>query len=76
MPKAKKDASKFDFDAAYKELEDIIGWFEKGEVDLDEGLRKFERGLELARLCKNRLKEVENKVTEIKAKFDELEGGE
>ncbi len=76
MPKAKKETEKFDFGAAYKELESIIGWFERGEVDLDEGLRKFERGLELARQCKGRLKEVENRVTQIKARFDELEGGE
>jgi exodeoxyribonuclease VII small subunit len=67
MPKtAKQD---FDFGSAYKELEGIIGWFEKEEVDLEEGLKKFERGLELAKLCKDRLKQVENKVTEIKAKF-------
>jgi len=63
----------FDFGKAYEELEGIVGWFETEEVDLDEGLKKFERGLELAKLCKERLKEVENKVTEIKAKFDEVE---
>jgi exodeoxyribonuclease VII small subunit len=50
-------------------LEGITEWFEKGEVDLDEGLKKFERGLELAKLCKEKMSEVENKVTEIKKKF-------
>ncbi len=72
MAKAKQDKS-FDFGAAYKELEEIIGWFEKEEVDLDEGLKKFERGLALAKGCKERLKEVENKVVQIKAKFGELD---
>lgn len=70
MAKAKQQES--DFGAAYKELEEIIGWFEKEDVDLEEGLKKFERGLALAKLCKDRLKDVENKVTQIKAKF----GGE
>ena len=38
-------------------------------MDLDEGLKKFERGLELATFCKDKLTEVENKVEEIKKKF-------
>ena len=66
----------FDFGKAYKELEDIIEWFETEDVDLDEGLTKFEKGLELAQQCKERLKDVENKVTQIKAKFEDLGDGE
>jgi exodeoxyribonuclease VII small subunit len=48
--------------------------FEREEVDLEEGLKKFERGLELAKGCKERLREVENKVVQIKAKFGEMDG--
>ena len=70
---ATKKSDKVDFGKSFEELEEIIGWFEGDEVDLDEGIKKFERGLELAKACKGRLKEVENKVTEIKAKFGELE---
>ena len=72
---AKKEKA-FDFTDAYKELEEIIDWFEKEEVDLEAALKKFERGLELAKKCKTRLREVENRVTEIKAKFGELEAAE
>jgi len=64
---SKKEIS---FAKAFEELETITEWFEKGEVDLDEGLKKFERGLELAKFCKNKLSEVENKVESIKAKFE------
>ncbi|MBI4457450.1 exodeoxyribonuclease VII small subunit [Candidatus Uhrbacteria bacterium] len=71
---ASKAEKKFNFGEAYQELEQIIGWFEREEVDLDEGLKKFERGLALAQKCKERLKEVENKVVEIKAKFGEIDG--
>jgi exodeoxyribonuclease VII small subunit len=67
MVKAKQTQS--DFGAAYKELEEIVSWFEREDPDLDEGLKKFERGLALAKLCKDRLKDVENKVSAIKAKF-------
>lgn len=66
----------FDFGKAYKELEDIIAWFEREEVDLEEGLVRFERGLELAKGCKERLKDVENKVVEIKARFGAVENGD
>ncbi len=64
-----KEAKKANFAEAFKELEEIVRWFESTEVDLEEGLKKFERGLELAKKCRTRLGEVENKVTQIKEKF-------
>ncbi len=67
MPKE----SKFNFSQAFSELEKITEWFEKGEVDLEEGLKKFERGLELAQKLKICLKDAENKIIEIKAKFSD-----
>lgn len=72
-PKKEKAPEGFDFGKAYNELEEIVDWFEREDVDLDEGLKKFERGLQLAKSCKSRLKDVENKVTEIKAKFGQIE---
>ncbi len=63
---AKKTSS---FAEAFRELEEITSWFETTEIDLDEGLKKFERGLELASVCKKKLAEVENKVVELKKKF-------
>ncbi len=65
MAKAKESFSK-----AFEELESITEWFEAGEVDLDEGLKKFERGLALAKTCKEKLNEVEIKVRELKQKFE------
>lgn len=59
------------FSEAFAELEAITAWFETGDVDLDEGLKKFERGLELAKVCKAKLAEVENKVVELKKKFSD-----
>lgn len=68
-----KQQEKFNFGEAFSELEKITAWFERGDVELEEGLKKFERGLLLAQKLKSRLKEVENKVTEIKAKFEDEE---
>ena len=67
-----KKTEQFNFADAFKELEGLVEWFETQEVDLEEGLKKFERGLDLAQRCRARLKEVENKVTQIKAKFADL----
>jgi len=55
----------------FEELEKITQWFDSEEhLDLDKGLKQFERGLELASLLKEKLSEVENKVVEIKKKFE------
>lgn len=70
-----KESKKINFTQLFKELEEITAWFEREEVDLEEGLKKFERGLELAKLLKDHLRKVENKVNEIKAKFDQAEIG-
>lgn len=64
MPAKKKELS---FAEAFGELEGITGWFDSQEsVDLDEGLKKFERGLALASSLKKKLSEVENRIEEIK----------
>ena len=66
---AKKKAT--NFTESFQELEEITRWFDSQEqLDLDAGLKKFERGLELASELKKKLAEVENKVEEIKSKFD------
>ena len=59
-----------DFSAKLKELEDITKWFESSEADLDQALVKFERGMELAGELKTRLQSVENRIEQIKQKFD------
>ncbi len=57
------------FAKAFEELEAITEWFERGDADLEEGLKKFERGLELASACREKLTEVETKVKEIRLKY-------
>ena len=66
-----KKQSSVDFAKSFEELEKITQWFDSEEhLDLDKGLKQFERGLELASLLKQKLSEVENKVSEIKQKFE------
>ena len=64
---------KFDFMSAIAELEEINRWFQGEDIDLDEGLAKFRRGLELIKKCKERLKQAENEFVEIKKGFETKE---
>jgi len=64
MPEAK-----FNFTKAYQDIEEINEWFRGEEIDLDEALQKYEKGMELISKCKGRLKEAENKFEEIKKKY-------
>ncbi|MBW3538255.1 exodeoxyribonuclease VII small subunit [Candidatus Parcubacteria bacterium] len=66
----KNPNSQINFAAGLKELEDITAWFESEEVDLDQALSKFERGMQLAAQLRTHLETVENRVEKIKQKFD------
>jgi len=60
---------KLNFTKAYEEVEEINEWFQEEEIDLEEALQKYERGMELIQKCKDRLKKAENKFEEIKKKY-------
>jgi len=64
---------KFNFTKAYQELEEINEWFQREDIDLEEALQKYERGMELVKKCKERLKKAENKFEEIKKRYLERE---
>lgn len=66
----KKDASAVDIAKGFQELEEIAGWFERGETDVDAGLVKFERAMQIADALKKRLAVAENRVKEIKKKYE------
>jgi len=58
----------FNFAKSYKDLEDIAEEFESGDLSLEEGLKKFEKGLTLSQECKEYIEKIENKIVEIKKK--------
>jgi exodeoxyribonuclease VII small subunit len=60
---------KFNFTKAYQEIEAINEWFQSEEVDLDEALQRYERGMDLIQKCRERLEKAENKFEEIKKKY-------
>lgn len=55
-------AKEENFEAALKELEDIVAKLEGGDLPLERSLELFERGVQLTRICQKRLGEAEQKV--------------
>lgn len=66
--KSKPDATPVDqlsFEIALKELEDIVGRLEQGEVDLEDSIALYERGQALKAHCEKRLKAAEGRLEKI-----------
>lgn len=56
---------KLSFEVALKELEDIVARLERGEVELEESIKIYERGAALKTHCESKLKSAELKVEQI-----------
>ena len=50
------------FEAALKQLEEIVQRLERGELPLEESLKLYEEGIRLSRLCHAKLEEAEGKI--------------
>lgn len=55
------------------ELEHIVQQLESGDLELQQSLQLFERGIELTRLSQSRLQEAEQKVQILMEKQGNLE---
>ena len=56
-----------DFEAAMGELETLVERMEQGEFSLEDSIRQFERGMQLARTCQRALRAAEQKVLKLAA---------
>ena len=59
---AKKIRKSINFEAAIAELEALVEEMERGDISLEDSLKKFERGIELTRTCQQALQEAEQKI--------------
>ncbi|MFG0334871.1 MAG: exodeoxyribonuclease VII small subunit [Maioricimonas sp. JB049] len=50
------------FEEALAELHDVVRELEEGELPLEESLQRFERGIELMRVCRDRLGKAEQQI--------------
>lgn len=55
--------AKLTFESAMKRLEGIVEALERGDLGLDEALKKFQEGIKLSKFCSNKLDETERKVS-------------
>lgn len=51
------------FEEIMKKLEVIANELEKGDLNLDESVKKFEEGIELSKMCNEILEKAEKKIT-------------
>ncbi len=55
------------FESAYRELQQVVDQLEDGGLGLEEAVRLFERGTELAQTCQRIVDEAELRVTRLAA---------
>lgn len=71
------DAAQLDFETALHELEDLVAKMEEGELPLEQSLAAYQRGVDLVRICQDRLAKAEQQVKvlegELLKPFDETE---
>ena len=53
------------FEAAQRELEQIVERLERGDASLDEAIALWQRGEELYRLCRGKLDAAEGEIQEL-----------
>ena len=57
--------SEMSFEDAMKELEQVVGQLERGDVALEASIALYERGAELKKRCETKLKAAEEKVAAL-----------
>ncbi|ERM60071.1 MULTISPECIES: exodeoxyribonuclease VII small subunit [Vibrio] len=60
---ATKKPENMSFEAAIEELDGLVDQLENGDLALDDALKKFERGISLARAGQSKLNDAEQRVS-------------
>lgn len=53
------------YEKAITRLEEIVNLLEKNEATLDESIKLFEEGIKLTSFCADKIKNAEQKITEL-----------
>lgn len=64
------------FEQSLAELEELVETLESGDLGLEESLRKFERGVSLARDCQTALRTAELRVRQLTDNGEEIEAAD
>ncbi|HBC0001761.1 exodeoxyribonuclease VII small subunit [Vibrio parahaemolyticus] len=68
---AVKKPENMTFEATIEELDSLVDQLENGDLALDDALRKFERGIALARAGQTKLSDAEQRVSILLSEDDE-----
>ena len=66
------EKEKLSFEESMQKLEDITKELEKGELDLNSSMEKFEEGIKLSKECNKILENAEKKITILLQKDGEI----
>lgn len=69
------DVNELTFEAAMRELEQVVDQLERGDVPLDQSIALYERGALLKKRCEATLKAAEEKVAAITLDSDGVPAG-
>ncbi|HDM8052902.1 exodeoxyribonuclease VII small subunit [Vibrio harveyi] len=69
---AVKKPENMTFEATIEELDSLVDQLENGDLALDDALRKFERGIALARAGQTKLSDAEQRVSILLSEDDEV----
>jgi exodeoxyribonuclease VII small subunit len=59
-----------DYKALSAELDEVLAKLQSSDLDVDEAVKLYERGMEIAKELEAYLEKAENKVTKIKADWE------
>lgn len=60
------------FETKMQVLEQIVSDLEKGDLNLDESVKKFEEGMKISKECSKMLEETEKRITILLNDEDEV----
>ena len=65
--------AKANFEENINKLETIVADLEKGDLNLDDSVKKFEEGIKISKECNKMLEEAEKKITILLQEDDKIE---
>ena len=61
----KDDVSELSFEESIKELTNIVGRIEQGQIPLQDSLEQYEKGMALIKQCRTILEKAEKRIEKI-----------
>ena len=69
-------SQKITFEQAITELDEIVRKLESGQIPLEEAVKTYEKGMELKKICEEKLKTAEMKIEKLTLQNNQPTGTE